>query len=140
MPGISCICDFNGNLKADNASINRALDSLVHTPQYQSKTLLAENSYFLGYTAYDEYPVYTFENETYFICLEGRIYENDDLDVRLNSLAEKIFRRDCLELDFRIGGKTYWCRYRPKGYQAYSHGTTSYKGKTYRLGGEVRPD
>ncbi|MCK4752010.1 MAG: hypothetical protein KAS75_01090 [Planctomycetes bacterium] len=94
MPGISCICDFNGNLKADNASINRALDSLVHTPQYQSKTLLAENSYFLGYTAYDEYPVYTFENETYFICLEGRIYENDDLDVRLNSLAEKIFRRD----------------------------------------------
>lgn len=91
MPGISCVCDFDGTRKTDNASVTQALSLLLHTQQYKHKMLLTEDSCFLGYSAYDEYPIHVFENEKYFVCMEGRIYEDGDLNTRLNSLAELVF-------------------------------------------------
>jgi asparagine synthase (glutamine-hydrolysing) len=93
VPGISFICDFKRDLEENRPLIDQSLNSLIHTERYQSKTLLAERSYFLGSTAYSEYPIHTFENEEYFICIEGKIYEEDDLNSRLLELAGHVFQK-----------------------------------------------
>jgi asparagine synthase (glutamine-hydrolysing) len=54
---------------------------------------LSKRAYFLGYTAYDDYPLTSFENDEFIIFLEGRIYNKDYnlLNIELNNLAEHIF-------------------------------------------------
>ncbi len=54
--------------------ISKALDSMIHFEHYKKQILLSEKSYLLGYTAYDEYPITSIENNEFFICLEGKNY------------------------------------------------------------------
>lgn len=93
MPGLSFICDLKCNLKQKESRILQSLKSMLHTEQYESKILLKEESYFLGYTGYKEYPVTSFENEEFCIYLEGQIYGKDysTINSELNNLAAYIF-------------------------------------------------
>lgn len=93
MPGISFICDLNGNLKQEESRILHSLKSMLYTDTYKYKVLLSENSYFLGYTGYKEYPITIFENAEFYIYLEGQIYGKDHptINTELNDLAKNIF-------------------------------------------------
>jgi asparagine synthase (glutamine-hydrolysing) len=93
MPGISFICDLKCDLRQKESRILQSLDSMLHMEQYESRILLKEESYFLGYTGYKEYPITSFENEEFCIYLEGQIYGKDysAINSELNSLATYIF-------------------------------------------------
>lgn len=66
---------------------------MIHTDQYKTKIHFSEKSYFLGCTGYKEYPVKVFENDEFYIFLEGQIYKNfPDVNSELNDLAKKIFQ------------------------------------------------
>ena len=93
MPGISFIYDLNGNLKQKESEILHSLKSMLHNERYKYKVLFHENSYFLGYTKYKEYPITSFENDEFYIYLEGQIYGKDHqtLNTELNDLAKNIF-------------------------------------------------
>ena len=93
MPGISFICDLKCNLRQKESRILQSLNSMLHMEQYESKILLKEKSYFLGYTGYKGYPITSFENEEFCIYLEGQIYGKDysAINSELNNLAAYIF-------------------------------------------------
>ena len=93
MPGISFIYDLNGNLKQKESEILHSLKSMLHNERYKYKVLFHENSYFLGYTKYKEYPITSFENDEFYIYFEGQIYGKDHqtLNTELNDLAKNIF-------------------------------------------------
>jgi asparagine synthase (glutamine-hydrolysing) len=81
MPGISLKCDFNKKIKGkDNGRDEiflRALNSIIHNNFYKQEILLNEDLYLVGCTKYPEYPVRTFEDNEFWICLEGKIYGKD---------------------------------------------------------------
>jgi asparagine synthase (glutamine-hydrolysing) len=87
---------LKNDLREKESMILKSLDSMIHFEQYERKILLNEKSYFLGFTAYNEYPITSFENNEFLICLEGRIYNKDDrlLNMELNHLAKYIFEAD----------------------------------------------
>ena len=89
MPGLSFFCDLSNDLREKNSMIMQSLDSMLHFGRYNKKIIFSEKSYFLGYTAYDEYPITYFENDEYIICLEGQIYNIDNklLNIELYKLA-----------------------------------------------------
>lgn len=104
MPGLSFICDLKGRLTSKEPVIRRSLDALIHTGDYQAKVLLSNNLYFLGYSAYKEYPIVSFENEEFSIYLEGQIYGKDcsAIEADLGTLAKYIFS-DQIDVTDRIG-------------------------------------
>ncbi|ODS37464.1 MAG: hypothetical protein A7315_13475 [Candidatus Altiarchaeales archaeon WOR_SM1_79] len=93
MPGISLICDSKEDLNENEPKILESLDSMLHDERYKKEVLLNEKSYFLGCTKYNEYPTKSFENEKFYICLEGKIYGKEEslIDKELNNIAEIIF-------------------------------------------------
>ena len=73
MPGISFVYDTGGSLVRERSRLLHGLESLVHGEHYRRQVLLQENSSFLGFTGYKEYPLASFENDRYLIYLEGKI-------------------------------------------------------------------
>lgn len=99
MPGISFKCDLGKNsIKRDNLFF-RSLNSIIHNSRYEQEILLNEDSYFLGYTKYSEYPIKVVENSKFWVCLEGRIYGRDHtvINKELNDLMENIFNNQAVE-------------------------------------------
>jgi len=63
---------------ADDGSFAGSLEPLVHTDRYETNVVLESASRSVGTTAYPEYPIRIVENDEYWVCLEGRIYDRDD--------------------------------------------------------------
>lgn len=90
---MSFACDLSGGLKGSKAPIFDSLGSMLHTEQYERRTLLNENLYFLGCTKYEEYPVAVLQTQEFCAYLEGRIYESRPrITDRIAQLAERVFR------------------------------------------------
>ena len=106
MPGLSFISDFKSDVTQNEFMVLKALDSMIHYDYYKRNIILKEKSYILGSNVYDEYPIASFENETFFICLEGRIYNVEDslLGEELNNLSNLVFQ----PLDISKGKITDW--------------------------------
>jgi len=81
MPGISLKCDLNKKIKGDanekDEIFLKALNSIIHNDFYKQEILLTDDPYLVGCTKYPEYPVRTFEDNEFWICLEGKIYGKD---------------------------------------------------------------
>jgi len=94
MPGLSFVCDFNENLKQEEARVLQSLRSLVHSELYGYDVLYHDKSYFLGITRYNEYPFTVLQSDKYSIYIEGRIYNKNYslLNRELQELADNIFR------------------------------------------------
>lgn len=92
MPGMSFICELNGELRQKKSRILSSLTSILHTEQYKHEILFYENSYFLGCTRYETYPITYFESDVFSIYLEGKIYGKaySVLHTELNDLARRI--------------------------------------------------
>lgn len=93
MPGINLICDFQGALAGKRASYLESLQETVISPDYKSEILLEDRTYILSCTKYEQYPIRSFENDTFQIYLEGKIYgrDVDSLKQQLYSLAQTLF-------------------------------------------------
>ncbi|MBN1165037.1 MAG: hypothetical protein JXB45_10700 [Candidatus Krumholzibacteriota bacterium] len=75
MPGISFIHKPGGGLLSRQSASLSALDSLLHESWIGRRILISTDQHFLGYTDHPQYPVTSFQDDEYFICLEGRIYD-----------------------------------------------------------------
>lgn len=93
MPGISFVYSSDRSLDRKNQAIVSALDSLLHFSSYKREILLTTPSYLLAYTGYKEYPIWSFEDEQFYICLEGKIYleKLSSLNGELKELAMLLF-------------------------------------------------
>lgn len=96
MPGMSFICDLRSGLRCDQVAILRAMESLIHDERYERHEWLNDDAYYLGYTAYREYPIDSFEIGDVVIYLEGRLYgKNLTADNRaLHELTDLVFNPD----------------------------------------------
>lgn len=79
-------------MKLNETQIIQSLKSLRHLKNYSQKILLNDNSNFLGLIKYKEYPFASFENDDYFIYLEGKIYgkKKSTIETELYDLAKNI--------------------------------------------------
>jgi asparagine synthase (glutamine-hydrolysing) len=93
MVGLSFICNFAGNTESWKSRHANALESTVYNNDCYTKTLLDDDKYILSCTKYDQYPIDIFENETFWICLEGKIYSTpkDLLAEHLYELASRLY-------------------------------------------------
>ncbi|PGF17312.1 hypothetical protein CP556_15210 [Natrinema sp. CBA1119] len=81
---------------ADDGSFAGSLEPLVHTDRYEANVVLESASRSVGTTAYPEYPIRIVENDEYWVCLEGRIYDRDDetLERELLEVAAHVLAAD----------------------------------------------
>lgn len=97
MPGISLKYLFqNKGTQEYNAMYNEflnALNSAIYNDTYKLEILLKQTPYVLGCTRYPEYPVKTVENDRFWVCLEGRIYDKNEekSNIEINELVNRIF-------------------------------------------------
>ncbi len=93
MVGLSFVCDFTGNAVSWRSRYTKALESTVYGNDCHAETLFDDEKYILSCTKYDQYPINIFENEIFWICLEGKIYSTpkDLLAEQLYELASQLY-------------------------------------------------
>lgn len=95
MPGISLKYVLNKEgIEKDQCDADvflKALNSTIYNESYKSELLLKDGPYLLGCTSYPEYPIKIFENSEYWVCLEGKIYDKQEVDDEIYDLMKCIF-------------------------------------------------
>lgn len=97
MPGLSLKYVFqNKGVEEYNAMYDEFLGALnlaIYNDSYKLEILLKQAPYVLGCTRYSGYPVRIFENDRFWVCLEGRIYDKseDNANNEINELVNHIF-------------------------------------------------
>ena len=91
MPGVS-IRPSHG--RHTSISFSDALDELRHFDHYESEVLVRGDTYQIGYTGYEDYPITTFEDESYYVCLEGRLYDRAEAVETVRPVVPAFFERD----------------------------------------------
>ncbi len=79
MAGISLIL-ADGGIQGKRFELEKSLDALNYLQDFKSNICLANESVFIGWNKYEEYPIHIISNEKYLILLEGKIY-NKTLEV-----------------------------------------------------------
>ena len=101
MPGINFICALNKDLGSKRKASQQVLKTMLYEEDYFSEVLLDDQVYILSCVKYEKYPVTCFENDEFFICLEGKIYseKKDFLKEGLIRFAQVLFsdRKDIKE-------------------------------------------
>lgn len=64
-----------------------AQNTMLYYPSYRANLLFENNCFFLGSTAYEQYPVTCFEGPGSFIAFEGMVYNIDDATLHTDLLA-----------------------------------------------------
>jgi asparagine synthase (glutamine-hydrolysing) len=93
MPGIHFYFDPCGNLDRKEDLLLHSARSLLHEKWFILKTLVSRRGCFLAATYHPRYPVAIYENNEFFICLEGTIYGESaaGVDAKLGELAGILF-------------------------------------------------
>lgn len=97
MPGISLKCVFHKKVEENYDTLYKefliALDSTIYDVSYKIEILSKEIPYLIGCSRYPEYPVKIFDNESSWICLEGKIYDKQERVVlcEINEVVNRIF-------------------------------------------------
>jgi asparagine synthase (glutamine-hydrolysing) len=97
MPGISILNgDFSigGDSETGNETIlSAALNFVMHDDRYIQRILMKKDSFFVAYTKYPEYPIMVYEDDQFWVCVEGKIYGQDDIKIKreINELLFEIF-------------------------------------------------
>jgi len=104
LPGISILkygLPFSANSKSDNGPaqeslILNALEYVLHDDRYSNCILLKKNTLWVACTRYPEYPIAVHEDEHFWVCIEGKIYGQDDTQIKneINALLCEISRSD----------------------------------------------
>lgn len=102
MPGISILkgnFPRGGNSETgDETILSAALGSVMYDDRYVQKILLKKDSFLVAYTKYPEYPISVYEDDLFWVCIEGKIYGQDDLKIKreINDLLFEIAFSDGL--------------------------------------------
>ena len=97
MPGISIKCDFSKKIRGTGNDANRifldASKSIIHNNYYKEEILLDEDPYLVVCTRYPDYPIEILDNNEYWICVEGKIYNKQTsvLHSELYDLMNHVF-------------------------------------------------
>jgi len=78
MPGINLIHYFHKQPDKAQTSFETLLDGIIYQPEYKRAILLNDDNTFLGVTHHVAYPVRTYEDRNFFVCLEGVIYGKNE--------------------------------------------------------------
>lgn len=92
MPGLSYLFDSQENRIPPKKRLLEALKSSFPLERYSHGILSFTQNHFLGFTKYPEYPLISFDNGDYFICLEGKLYGKDETQTKkeLSALARQV--------------------------------------------------
>jgi asparagine synthase (glutamine-hydrolysing) len=97
MPGISVvksdsIRNISGTDEVYETMISYALDSVLHDDRYTKQILLRAETFLVACTKYPEYPTIIYQNEDFWVCIEGKIYGKNDTQVKreVNELLKEI--------------------------------------------------
>jgi asparagine synthase (glutamine-hydrolysing) len=88
MPGISLIKgNFVGDISQGNdaSAETRYLDalrSIMHNESYSLKVLLKYDSVLVACTKYPEYPIAIYEDDQFWVCVEGKIYGQTEATIK----------------------------------------------------------
>ena len=102
MPGLSVLKgnfirgNFENNGAANDEVILSALHLVMHDNSYKQEILLKEGSFLVVCTKYPDYPTSIYENESFWVCIEGKIYGQDDskIEREIDTLLFEIFVSD----------------------------------------------
>jgi asparagine synthase (glutamine-hydrolysing) len=99
MPGVSLLKGKFGETESENGIATKnyeiildALKSGIRYENYTQEILLKENSLLVAYTGYKGYPITIFEDDYFWICIEGKIYGKnsnvlrEELGILLNEI------------------------------------------------------
>jgi asparagine synthase (glutamine-hydrolysing) len=102
MPGISILKGTfpreENSETGDETILSAALSSVMHDDRYEQKILLKKDSFLVAYTKYPEYPITVHEDDQFWVCIEGKIYGQDDLKIKreINDLLFEVSFSDGL--------------------------------------------
>ena len=73
-------------------SFTNTLDSVMHDTNYVKKIILEFESVLAVYTKYPEYQITFYENDYFWVCIEGKIYGKDSnrLRAEIDSILDDI--------------------------------------------------
>lgn len=101
MPGISLFMShFGSELSAKKVEANileqnflDAIESVKHDKTYTHEIILRKNSLLVACTGYSGYPITIFEDDEFWVCVEGKIYGKDDSQVKkeINKIVATTF-------------------------------------------------
>lgn len=97
MPGLSLKFDLSEvGMKAESNSdylFLQALNSTVYDKGYKAEILLKDYPYTVACTRYPGYPINFLQDNDYWVCIEGRIYNKEDsvLQKEINHLMSYMF-------------------------------------------------
>ena len=77
MPGISLL--LSENLQISEKQINKILSEQNYLEGYTNNTLLVEKNLFVGCNIYQNYPIKVFNKDNYFVVIEGKIYNKNEM-------------------------------------------------------------
>jgi len=97
MPGLSLKFDVSKvRKKAESCTDDlffKALNSTIYDSRYKVEILLKDYPYTIGCTKYPGYPIKILQDNNYWICIEGRLYNKEGslLQKEINDLMNCIF-------------------------------------------------
>jgi len=97
MPGISLVYSKDGEISRSASRIRDSLQELVHGNRYSSSSSIIGDHLFLGYTRHKQYTVTEIEDERYFICVDGFVFNRDRNELERSLLAVAAEMPDCGE-------------------------------------------
>ncbi|HEX2306521.1 MAG TPA: asparagine synthase-related protein [Nitrososphaeraceae archaeon] len=97
MPGLSLKYDVSeAGMKAESNSdypFFQALNSTIYDKGYKAEILMKEDPYTIACTRYPGYPINFLQDNNYWVCIEGRIYNKkaSALQKEINHLMNYVF-------------------------------------------------
>jgi len=87
------MCSLTGDVAVEKSLYFQSLEAVIHSDEYQNHVLFEDKAFILSCTKYQYYPTECFQNDEFFIYLEGKIYEQGrgTLEEQLNQLAHMMF-------------------------------------------------
>ncbi|MFW6385360.1 MAG: asparagine synthase-related protein [Halodesulfurarchaeum sp.] len=84
MPGLSLLRTPDTE---SHRTFEALLDELLYRSDYSKRHLFSTEDLRLDSTDYPSYPIETFENDSFFVALEGRLYATEDVEGALFDVA-----------------------------------------------------
>ena len=96
MPGLNFICGYKSLLHAREEAYRRSIRKSIADSEYQTIERYKTHFWALNSVQYDGYPSCVYDDNEYFIYLEGKIYNRrlSDLHEELKTLIKDIFSQD----------------------------------------------
>ena len=92
MPGINICISSNSIDKSNRAKFDKIQENMLHFQSYSKRLILNKDHILIGLTAYECYPIETFEDDNFVITIEGIIYNKENSYIRklLFEMAAKL--------------------------------------------------